>query len=320
MPTRPEDIFKTLALRVGDLVTAEVYERVGNVPMLAHYTSIDACKSMLASRELWFSRICDTNDTSEAVEGTKIVAAALAEFGPIVFDDYSTFDVAQQFDARRALLETDTYVLSLCEHGSDEQSDRLPMWQAYGHNGNGLCVVLNRQAMLGQHAKGLFPVHWVPIEYENPTELGARVRVRLERIRDVIASTPAAGTLPPQAYGLLVTVAIVQLVLGHKNPAFRHESELRFVRSRLLQALNPPAGAGYRNIPINGQTRRKFVLPLRNYPEFSIDASLRTILDHVIVGPSVHQIQNAENVRVLLDQAGLGHVEIRLSTIPYRAR
>lgn len=242
MTPDPDEIFRMLAVKLSDLVSAEVYARVSHVPMLSHYTSIEAFRSIVTSRELWFSLVRDTNDTSEAVEGTAIVADALERYGPLVFDEYSRFNVDQQFEARRALLETDTYVLSLCEHGSDQQSDRLPMWHAYGHDGNGLCVVLNKQYMLGQRAKGLFPVHWVPIEYEDAAALGERVRRRLELIRNTIASTPYASTLPPPALGMLVAVAIVQLVLGHKNVAFEHEHELRFVRSRLLQSLVPPEG------------------------------------------------------------------------------
>jgi len=147
-----DDVFRELMIRVNNAIIAEVYARVGHIPMLAHYTSVDAFKSILRSRELWFSRIRDTNDTSEAVEGTRIVGEALDRHGPSIFPNFAQFHAREQFDARRALLETDTYVLSLCEHGSDQRTDRLVMWRAYGHNGNGLCTVLRKQAMLGQTA------------------------------------------------------------------------------------------------------------------------------------------------------------------------
>jgi len=319
MTSNVENLLGELAAKLAEMVAAEVYARVGHVPKLSHYTSIDACKSILRSRELWFSLVRDTNDTSEAVEGTEIVADALEEYGPKVFKNYADFHVYQQFEARRGLLETDTYVLSLCEHGSDQRTDRLEMWRAYGHDGNGLCVVLNKQAMLGQKAKGLFPVHWVPIEYEDAASLGERVHRRLELIRNAVAAASLENAVPPQALGMLVAVAVDQLVLGHKNVAFEQERELRFVRSRLLQSLALPAGAEYRTITVDGQPRSKFVLQLRKYPEYSVDASLQTILDHVIIGPSIRQKQNAEEIRETLDAAGLSQVEVRLSQIPYRA-
>src|ERR1700692_1511153 len=76
-----DDVFRELAIRVNNAILAEVYARVGHIPMLAHYTSVDAFKSILRSRELWFSRIRDTNDTSEAVVGTRIVGEALDRYG-----------------------------------------------------------------------------------------------------------------------------------------------------------------------------------------------------------------------------------------------
>jgi hypothetical protein len=196
--------------------------------------------------------------------------------------------------------------------------DRLVMWQAYGYNGRGLCMVLRKETMLGQTAKGLFPVHWCPIEYEDATGLERRVRRRLQQIQDVIKATAGANVIPAHGIGLLIAVCVVPLVMGHKNVAFDHEKELRFVRSRLLQELAPPEGAEYRTVLVDGQPKSKFVLPLRKYPEFSIDASIPALLDHVIIGPSAQQEQMAQEVRQLLDANDLRHVEVHRSVIPYR--
>jgi len=193
------------------------------------------------------------------------------------------------------------------------------MWQAYGHNGNGLCLVLRKETMLGQTARGLFPVHWCPIEYDDRDAIRQRVIRRLHLIQQAISATQMAETLPPQALGMLVAGCVVQLVLGQKNVAFDHEKEIRFVRSRLLRELVPPEGAGYRTVTIAGKRKNKFVLPLRYYPEFSIDASLPALLDHIIIGPSNRQQETQQEISNLLSQNGLGHVQIRLSNIPYRA-
>jgi hypothetical protein len=313
------EALREIAIRTMEIVTAEVYARVSHIPMLSHYTSIDAFASILRSREFWFSLIRDTNDTSEAIEGTKLVQAALEEHGPKIFQNYSEFDVPTQFEARRHLVENDTYVLSLCEHGSDDRTDRLVMWQAYGHNGSGLCMVLRKQALLGQTAGGRFPVHWCPIEYEGAAGLGERVRHRLCQIEEVIRINPNGTTVPPHAVGLLIAVCAVVLAIGHKNSAFDHEKEVRFVRSNLLQELAPPAGAGYRIVTRDGKQLKKFVLPLRTYPEFSIDASISTLLDHIVVGPSAEQDDRVRQVRELLDANNLSSVEVRKSQIPYRA-
>jgi len=319
MTQTPDAILNELAVWLKATIVAEVYARVTHIPMLAHYTNLDAFKSILRSRELWFSLIRDSTDTSEATEGSKIVAAALAEHGPEIFTNYATFDVPRQFEARRHMLETETHVFSLCEHGSDQRTDRLVMWQEYGRRGNGLCLILRKQTMLGQTAKGLFPVHWCPIEYEDAATLGARVRHRLQQVQDAIDATPMAETLPGHALGMMVAGCVVQLILGHKNVAYEHEKEVRFVRSGLLQELVPPEGAGYRTVTVDGQERSKFILPLRKYPEFSIDASLPALLDHIIIGPSVEQEQMFQEVRAILDANDLTQVGVHRSEIPYRA-
>jgi hypothetical protein len=90
---KPEIVLAEIAAHVGGLITAEIYARVSHVPMLSHYTSVEAFRSILRSRELWFSLIKDTNDTSEAVEGTKIIGEALEKYGPEIFRNYSKFDV-----------------------------------------------------------------------------------------------------------------------------------------------------------------------------------------------------------------------------------
>jgi hypothetical protein len=315
----PEEVLNRVALQIKGGILSEVYARVEHVHMLAHYTSVPAFQSIIKSRELHFSLVRDTNDTSEVTEGARIVAAALEEQGPKLFSDYESFDTARQFEERRELLETDTYVLSLCEHGSDRRTDRLEMWKDYGHGGNGLCLVLRKETMLGQTAQGRFPVHWVPIEYARPNELNERVRRRLLLIKRIIGATQHAETLPPPVFGMVIAQCVVQLVLGHKNVGFEYEREVRFVRSRLIQEVVTPDHAIYRNVTFNGVTRAKFIVPLRKYPEFGIDASAEALLDHIIIGPSKRQSEMREEIAEFLNANGLGHVPIVLSEIPYRS-
>lgn len=318
MALSPQDVLNALGNQIKGAILADVYARVDHIKMLAHYTSLSAFKSIVGSQQLWLSRVRDTNDTSEVIEATKLVSAALGVHGPAMFDSYESFDTARQFEARRELLETDTYILSLCEHGSDSRTDRLEMWKDYGHNGNGLCLVLRKAKMLDQSAKGRFPVHWAPIEYSTTEALSDRVRRRLLLIKRIVAATQDVETLPPQVFGMLIAQSVVQLVLSHKNVAFEYEKEIRFVRTRLVQELTPPDGAGYRSITIDGATRSKFVLPLRYYPEFKIDASMNAMLDHIIIGPSSHQDELQRELEAMLAEHRMEHVRILRSEIPYR--
>ena len=147
-----------------------------------------------------------------------------------------------------------------------------------------------------------------------------RLRQRLEQIEDTFRALPkAVAALPPQLLGMLIAQCAVPLVLGHKHVAFRDEREIRFVRSRILQPLVPPDGAGYRTVHSSGRAKSVFVLPLRNYPEFPVNADLSAMLDHIIVGPSHQQDQMYSEVRDSLDAEGLTQVRIHRSEIPYRA-
>lgn len=311
-----------IGVRIRDVVVAESYQRIASIPKLAHYTSIAAFASILRSKEMWLSRVLDMNDTSEVVGGATIIAEGLAEYGPQIFTGppFAALDASQQFEARRPLLETDTYVLSLSEHGSDEETDRLAMWRAYGHNGNGLCLVLRKDTLLGQKAQGKFAVQWSPIDYRSSAQLKGRLRQRLEQIEGTFRALPKAVALvPPPLLGMLIAQCAVPLVLGHKHVAFKEEREIRFVRSRILQPLVPPDGAGYRTVNSSGSPKSVFVLPLRNYPEFPVNADLPALLDHIIIGPSYQQKQMHREVRDLLDANGLTQVPIHRSEIPYRA-
>jgi hypothetical protein len=322
MSADPTTAFNEIVQHVQREILAEVYARVVPIPMLAHYTSIDALDSILCTKELWFSRVRDMTDTCEMTAGASIVASALSEYGPEIFKalPYSDLNVENEFETRRLQLETETYAMSLCEHGSDEETDRLVMWRAYGHNGSGLCLVLRKDTLLGQTAGGKFPVHWSPIYYASSTKLAERLKSRLRQVEAAFRAHPqCVAAVPTPLLGMLVAGCAVAIVLGHKHLAFKDEREIRLVRSPLLQRLRLPEGASYREVGGTEKPKKVFVLPLRQYPEFGIKAGLRDLVDHVIVGPSFKQEPMCREVRTLLDSHDLQDVPIRCSEIPYRA-
>src|ERR1700747_3679010 len=105
----PQTVVMDLMSQMNDVLLAETYARVTHIPMLAHYTSLDAFKSILHGRELWFSRVRDMADTSEVTEGGGIVAASLATYGPQVFKSFRYFetDTQQRFASVQSTLEAE---------------------------------------------------------------------------------------------------------------------------------------------------------------------------------------------------------------------
>jgi Protein of unknown function (DUF2971) len=327
MPTtqqRAQAAFNVLVQNITATVVAGSYARVAAIPMLSHYTSVEAFASILRSGQFWFSNIPDMAaiDTSEVIEGTQIISDALRTVGPQVIRTipYAQMNAGSLFEQMKTPLLTETYAISLCEHGSDRQTDRLTMWHVYGHKGHGLCLVLRKETMLNQTAAGRFPVHWAPIDYDSAEQLTERVRHVLSLFEAESAKiSPDLRALISPNLGSLIAGSMVPLVIGHKNPAYVDEREVRFVRTSLINIAPTPADAVYREVGTPAKPKRIFALPLRQYSEFGIDASMQALLDHIIIGPSNRQDQLYAETRALLDAHGLSHVEIRRSTIPFRA-
>jgi hypothetical protein len=327
MPTiqqHAQATFNVLLQNITAAVVAESYARVAAIPMLSHYTSVEAFASILRSGQFWFSNIPDMAavDTSEVVEGTQIISDALRTVGPLVIRaiPYAQMNAGFMFEQLKTPLLAETYAISLCEHGSDQQTDRLTMWHVYGHKGHGLCLVMRKETMLNRTAGGRFPVHWSPIDYDSTEQLTERVRAVLSLFEAEIAKLPTdlRPIITPHL-GAIIAGSMVSLAIGHKNPAYVDEREVRFVRTSLINIAPTPADAIYREVGTSQKPRRIFALPLRQYPEFGIDASMQALLDHIIVGPSNRQDQLYAETRALLDAHGLSHVEIRRSIIPFRA-
>ncbi len=321
---RAQAAFNVLIQNITTSLVAGSYARVSAIPMLAHYTSVEAFASILNSSQFWFSNIPDmaTVDTSEVVEGTQIISDALRTAGPQLIRTipYAQMNTGFAFDQLKTPLLAETYAISLCEHGSDQQTDRLTMWHVYGHKGHGLCLVLRKETMLNQTAAGRFPVHWAPIDYDSAERLTERVRHILSLFEAELAKIPVGlRALISPHLGSVIAGSMVSLVMGHKNPAYVDEREIRFVRTSLINIAPTPADAIYREVGTPEKPKRIFALPLRRYPEFGIDASMQALLDHIIIGPSNRQDQLYADTRALLDAHGLSHVETRRSTIPFKA-
>lgn len=305
---------------LATVTTAEMYARASHIKLLAHYTTLENLRSILSSKEFWFSHVESMKDTSEIEEGGEFVSEALGRHGQKVIkslpfeNDYVQFAFNELLDQ---VLE-DTYVLSLCEHGSDDEADRLPMWSEYGHRGTGLCLVL-RRLIIEQKAAGKFPVFWAPMEYEKEDQVADRVKKRLQLLENALKAV-SGSTLRQLYRGAPQVIArcVVDIVLCHKNRAYDFEREVRFVRSPVLQTEPPPKDIQYRQIG-GPKPRKIFSLPLRNYPDFPVNASIEALLDHIIIGPDAEDGM-IEEVRELLISHRLDGVEARPSQIPYRSR
>lgn len=304
------------------IIISEVYARVASVPTLAHYTTPGAFRSIVENKELWLSRSADMRDTSEVEEGLRMVGAALDKFGPAILKsiNYGASNAGAALASLSPKLTSETYILSLCEHDLNDTSGRLTMWKDFGNGGPGVCMVLKKAMVLERSAKGMFPVHWAPIEYEDEAKLEQRVRRRLEHIERAFAAAPkqVMRTLTPNM-GFLLAAFVIQLVVSHKNKHYYDDKEVRFLRSDYFNQNLLPTGAALVEKDTPKGRRTKFILPLRDYPEYGIDATLDCMLDHVLLGPTKDQGALYKEIKQLLSANGLGNVRVNKSDIPYRS-
>lgn len=127
----------------------------GDVPLLAHYTSIGTLERIAQTGEIWFSNPLYMNDVDELRYGMNLGVHAvrshvgLREACPPdhynalldAFDElYTTFDNDSAFDV---------YVFSCSEHDDEIGDDGLlSMWRGYGGDGNGVAIVFDMSELM----------------------------------------------------------------------------------------------------------------------------------------------------------------------------
>ncbi len=116
---------------------------------LCHYTSLKNLKSILSSKELWFSDIRKTRDETELVYFLNVIQKQ----APLLLKSDSRFTIKQQnekffndiFDAaRKEILSTESYLFCLTN-----QCDTFSMWEAsYGDQLKGVCIRFNKYNLI----------------------------------------------------------------------------------------------------------------------------------------------------------------------------
>lgn len=304
-------------------MSGELYSSVADIKMLAHYTGIDALASILSSKEFWFSNARNTNDIDEIVRASATVEKTLTDFGTTLLRSvpFHQLKLIERFKLNRTALDQETYILSLSDHGRTNESDRVAMWIEYGRDSKGVCIVFRREALLDQRADGKFPAKWAPMAYGTPETFTESVKRLLQQVDGVLQRRKdILQQVPPEPLGLVITACAVIKALGYKHNSFEFEREVRFIQTPPLQFTPYPPDTAFRNVGTASNPRTVFVLPLRNYPEYGVNAALPRLIDHIIVEPSYVQAQRVSEVKQLLESHGLGHIPVRASDSPYRPK
>lgn len=207
----------------------------GQVPLLAHYTSIATLERIAETGEIWFSNPLYMNDVDELRYGMTLglnavrthhglrqacppdhYNALLDAFGRL----YTTFDNDSAFDV---------YVFSCSEHDAHIGDDGLlSMWRGYGGDGNGVAIVFDISRLLGAPGS---PLQVRQVQYLSYEQSEAWMEDKLDRFTRTLARVGG----PPEAMAgaaaaLFERIKLFALFTKHRG--FHEEREWRVVYLR----------------------------------------------------------------------------------------
>lgn len=271
--------------------------------VLRHYCSLDACGSIL-SGSVWLSHAEYSNDEDEINLGRNTVRKTLEAHKnnppapPAAFID----TVLSDFD--RIADDLDVYIWCLSDVPT---ADFLSQWRAYGADGRGACVTVEKPSI---DDLCLGPLRLNPVIYD------ATVAVQL--IQDIVDLGYTQSTATAD-----IAAALLYVVPLIKDPGFAEEREWRLLYAQT--------------------TRNRAALKFRSsgdlyVPFYVLDDLLRTdpllregirivnalkqphrlSISEVMVGPSRHKALNARSLTMKWEQSGRPKPAVAISSIPYR--
>jgi hypothetical protein len=260
-------------------------------------------------------RRCSEREIAQAIEqtGGLEIAPQLAAEGLV----NSLYQVS--FDRRDSFRFAEPYVTSFCTHADwpyERENGLLSQWRGYGGAG-GYCLVFDT-AKLAERLGREFETHYyIHISLAQVVYADGNLKVedlfpvllkRFEKFLDVILGRGDWLLRLQDSFGPFIAG-----VTSYKHQGFREECEIRAVTIPASQSVagqvqveNPDVPLKPIKPPLLDERGRRFV---SLFSDLDGNLSIRRI----IVGPSVHQAENAERARALVG----GAIPIKLSKTPY---
>jgi hypothetical protein len=208
----------------------------GQLPLLAHYTSIGTLERIAQTGEIWFSNPLYMNDVDELRYGMNLGLhavrshAGLREACPP--DHYNALldafdDLFTRFDNETAF---DVYVFSCSEHDNEIGDDGLlSMWRGYGGDGNGVAIVFDMAQLLAART----PLLVRKVQYLSYEASEAWMDNKLQQF--ALALQRLGGTVDDMKVAAAALFERIKLfALFTKHRGFHEEREWRIVYLREL--------------------------------------------------------------------------------------
>lgn len=285
-----------------------------------HYSSAEAAVGMLTNAEVWMRKASCMNDFMEIEHGLQCLFYAYnAEAGePIrkcleaVFPGICE-ELHEPFNNWIPSFKGDTYLTCLSEHDDDEDEiGRLSMWRAYGGS-TGTALVLNNAPFLSP--SNVLKAYSSPVAYLSPDEFRDELFIVASQIADNASYFQLLGR--EQFRDLLFHIFRFS-VLCTKHPGFREEREWRIVHSPSIERsekLKPDVKV------IRGIPQSIMKIPLEDFPDEGFTgAAIPSLVNRIIIGPSMYPSAMREAFVILLQNAGVEDAEdkVWISRIPLR--
>jgi hypothetical protein len=294
----------------------------GEVPLLAHYTSIQTLERIAQTGEIWFSNPLYMNDVDELRYGITLGLHTLRSHAGLrqacppphynalldAFDAlYTDFNNDSAFDV---------YVFSCSEHdGAIGDDGLLSMWRGYGGDGNGVGIVFDMSRLLSVRQSPLLVRRVQYLSYE---QSNGWMQARLQQFAAALARIQAPVEAMKQAAAALFE-RIKLFALFTKHRGFHEEREWRLVylreqdqRGMLTQQLHYAIG-------VRGIEPR-----LRFTPDVLVQGAtplLREMVQRIILGPVLATplaLRSVVRMLEIYQPAWAGRVT--RSSTPYRAQ
>jgi hypothetical protein len=206
----------------------------GELPLLAHYTSILTLERIAQTGEIWFSNPLYMNDVDELRYGMNLGLHAVrshiglreacppAHYNALMdaFDGlYTDFDNDSAFDV---------YVFSCSEHDDEIGDDGLlSMWRGYGGDGNGVAIVFDMGPLVAARS----PLLVRQVQYLSYEASEAWMEQKLVHFAQALQRQGGpVATMKEAAAALFERIKLFALFTKHRG--FHEEREWRIVYLR----------------------------------------------------------------------------------------
>lgn len=305
-------------------VTAQ-YERAASKNVrFVHYTTAESACGIIRSNDVWMRNVRTMNDFSEVQYGLELLSQAYREtlrerlvqvLDPI--SDQICSNVEHLFNGWSRRFTELTYLACVSEHDPDEDEiGRLSMWRAYGGPASVAIVMKNTPFLTPCDILGAYTN---PVLYADKEAFIRETVMFAERIE---ASAETIRSLDVEEIMSRVFNQFLFFALSTKHPGFKEEREWRVFH---VDGMHPVENLRRDVEAVKGVPQFVYKLPLRDIPASDgergfFGASVKDLVDRVIVGPSDSGLVIRDAMVHLLEGAGVADASERVfvSGIPLR--